>query len=108
MAEAQGTWSSLLERVRQGDAAATARLRQQLEPRLLVMVARALAAESTALPLTRWVRRQAAQAAPALSPRTGEARACLLALLARRLCDWLLERLQAGGGTHWLQETIGA
>jgi hypothetical protein len=100
---------ALAEQVRQGDLAAAARLRRDLEPRLAVIVGRALGAPSAALPLTRWIRAQALQLVPPASRGPREARGWLIAVLARRACDLLIQRLREGAcGTRVLQETMCA
>jgi hypothetical protein len=105
----QEDFLALAERVRRGDAAAADRLRQELEPRLVVVVGRALSADSAALPLTRWIRAQAHEVSAAAGQRPGRAQAWLIALLARRVCEWLVERLRSGAcSTRLLQETVCA
>lgn len=97
---------TLAEQVRQGDRTAADKLQSQLEPRLVAIVARALRADSEALPLTRWIRGQAAQVTNPGQLRAGD-RARLVVLLARRFGQRVIDRLQAGlRTTRLLDETI--
>jgi dihydrodipicolinate synthase/N-acetylneuraminate lyase len=106
------TWEQfegLAQQVREGNTHAAERLRQELEPCLEIMVTRALIAQSTALPLTRWIRAQARQVRVPVGCPPAEARARLIAVLVRRSRDWVVEQLQAGfRSTQVLPETLCA
>jgi hypothetical protein len=98
---------TLAEQVRQGEPGAAARLRQELEPRLVVIVGRALQSQTKALPLTGWIRGQASQVLR-LVGRRPEDPAWLITQVAKRICEWLVDRLRAGTCSPELLETVCA
>jgi hypothetical protein len=99
---------ALMEQVRQGDAAAAARLRRELELRLVAMVGRALRADSAALPVTRLIRAHAQQVRSLLGLGAAEDSAGLIALVARRVGEWFVDRMRTGTCTPHLLETLCA
>jgi len=99
---------ALAEQVRQGDAAAAARLRRELEPRLVVIVGRALRTENRSLPLTEWIQAQTREARALLGQRGGDDSAGLVAVVARRVGEWLVNRLRSGTCSPQLLETVCA
>jgi hypothetical protein len=99
----------LAEQVRRGEPGAAARLRRSLEPQLVVIVSRALRPESKPLPLTEWIRAQARQVLAIVGRRPGEGPDWLVAVVACRVGEWLVERLRAGTcSPRLLQDTICA
>ncbi len=97
----------LAEQVRQGDAEAAARLCRSLEPRVVIIVGRALQSQSRALPLTEWIRAQARQVLRLAGQGHGPDGSGLIAQVARRVCERLVERLRAGTcSPRLLQETV--
>jgi hypothetical protein len=97
---------ALADQVRQGEPGAAERLRGDLEPRLVLIVARALRAQGTALPLTGWIQAQAQQVLRLVGRRSGEDPAWLSSQVARQVCQWIVERLRAGTCSPQVLETL--
>jgi hypothetical protein len=92
--------ADLEEQVRQGIPGASTRLRSFLEPRMVPVIVLALRPGPAISSLTRRIRAVALQTAQSVGHRTAEYPPWLIGLIARRLCELLVDELRRGQSTH--------
>jgi hypothetical protein len=100
-------WELLAQQTRRGDCHASAQLRRHVQPHLAIIVRRAIRTDDDHSPLTRRIRTAARQTARDCQETPTQDQERLVKPVARRLCDWLLTRLQGrAGDTRATNETV--